>query len=107
MSKLGVKVIKTVKVYGRQSGSSSTLWTEEFILESFAEETSEFVKHNISENANKTSAKNYSVRKYNTSQTENRSRDRRSSQSSDYTFNIQNTCQDALEGLKVFLTNLV
>ncbi len=110
MSNLGVKVIKTVKVYARQVGSSSALWTEEFNLETFVEVSQEFISENIPDDSDvaipastrppkeiksTAPAKAYQVNNNN------------STKSSEPSFRIQNTLKDALEGLKIFVTNPV
>ncbi|MDJ0674776.1 MAG: hypothetical protein QNJ36_05260 [Calothrix sp. MO_167.B42] len=110
MSNLGIKVIKTVKIYGRQVGSSSALWTEEFNLATFVEESEDFIPENIPDDSDvavapptkppkdiksTAPAKAYQVNNHN------------STKSSEPGFQFQNTFKDTLEGLKIFITNPV
>ncbi|WP_088241016.1 hypothetical protein [Calothrix rhizosoleniae] len=109
MSNLGAKVIRTVRVHSCQVGSSSALWTEEFNLETFVEGSQESVGENIASTANLLGSAStrpspgikstVPAKVYQVSQN--------SAKSSESGFRIQNTLKDALEGLKIFITNPV
>ncbi|MDJ0617565.1 MAG: hypothetical protein QNJ63_12615 [Calothrix sp. MO_192.B10] len=113
MSNLGVKVIKTVKVYGSQVGSSSALWTEEFTLDTFvedSEDSQESVSENIPDDADVEAPESTKIPKDVKSAaptTAYRGNHRNSAKSSEPGFQIQNTLKDALEGLKIFVSNPV
>lgn len=104
MSNLGVKVIKTVKVYGRQVGSSSALWTEEFTLDTFVELSQEPIEENIPDDSS-ASTREPKEGKFTASATGYQASDRNSAKSPESGFHVQNTLKDALIGLKIFVTN--
>lgn len=110
MSNLGIKVIKTVKIHGRQVGSSSALWTEEFNLATFVEESEDFISESIPDDSDVAippPTKFPKDAKSTASAKANQVNHHNSTKSSEPGFQFQNTFKDALAGLKIFITNPV
>ncbi len=108
MTNLGVKTIRTVKVYGRQAGFSTTSWTGEFPLATFVESSAEFVSDTFDNSPESNSPVNDTPKvKSSPNPRVSPNSYQNPGNSQDTGFNIQNTFQDALEGLKIFVINPV